>query len=71
MQKIVIKLEGDKRAKLYASSLDPCVFQLIEVDNEDNKTGEVPSCYAAVHVDDILLVCDVTRPSTSSPSVFL
>ncbi|OLP81844.1 Copia protein [Symbiodinium microadriaticum] len=57
-QEMVIKLGDDKRAKFYASPLDPCVFQLIEVDNEDNNTGEAPSCYAVVHVDDILLVCD-------------
>ncbi|CAE7388702.1 RE2, partial [Symbiodinium sp. KB8] len=58
VQEIVFKLDDGKRAKFYASPLDPCVFQLIEIDNEDNKTEQAPSCYAAVHVDDILLVCD-------------
>ncbi|CAE7843623.1 GIP, partial [Symbiodinium sp. KB8] len=58
VQEIVFKLDDGKRAKFYASPLDPCVFQLIEIDNEDNKTEQAPSCYAAVHVNDILLVCD-------------
>ena len=40
-QEMVIKLGDDKRAKFYASPLDPCVFQLIEVDNEDNNTEPV------------------------------
>ena len=53
-------------AKFSASPLDPCVFQLIQVRSDGEKfEGARPLCYAAVHVDDILLV----GPRTLSHSV--
>ncbi|OLQ05449.1 Copia protein [Symbiodinium microadriaticum] len=51
-----IKLENQKVAKFVNSPLDPCVFQLMELDSAGNvKEDTYPLCYAAVHVDDILL----------------
>ena len=51
-----IKLEDQKVAKFVNSPLDPCVFQLMELDSAGNvKEDTYPLCYAAVHVDDILL----------------
>ncbi|CAE7777314.1 RE2, partial [Symbiodinium necroappetens] len=56
IQRREIKLENQKVAKFVNSPLDPCVFQLMELDSAGNvKEDSYPLCYAAVHVDDILL----------------
>ncbi|CAE7813425.1 RE2, partial [Symbiodinium sp. KB8] len=58
IQELTIILHNDKKAKFYASALDPCVFQLVELDDEGTRGNGTPLCYAAVHVDDILLVAE-------------
>ena len=55
IQRQEIKLEGQTVARFVNSPLDPCVFQLMELDSAGNvKEDTHPPCYAAVHVDDIL-----------------
>ncbi|CAE7565416.1 RE1 [Symbiodinium sp. CCMP2592] len=56
IQNLTIDLPDNKKGKFFASPLDPCVFQLVELDAEGKRGTGPPLCYAAVHVDDILLV---------------
>ncbi|CAE7255000.1 RE2 [Symbiodinium sp. CCMP2592] len=56
IQEMTVDLPEGKKGKFFASPLDPCVFQLIELDEEGRRGDGRPICYAAVHVDDILLV---------------
>ncbi|CAE7610734.1 RE2 [Symbiodinium sp. CCMP2592] len=56
IQEMTIELPEGKKGKFFASPLDPCVFQLIELDEDGRRGDGRPICYAAVHVDDILLV---------------
>ncbi|CAE7643339.1 RE1 [Symbiodinium sp. CCMP2456] len=66
IQQQVINVGEGAQAKFFASPLDPCVFQLLLVGEHGKKLdGAKPLCYAAVHVDDILLV----GPRTLSRSV--
>ena len=58
IQELTIILGDNKEAKFYASALDPCVFQLVGLDDEGMRGSGAPLCYAAVHVDDILLVAE-------------
>ncbi|CAE6965701.1 RE1 [Symbiodinium sp. CCMP2592] len=55
IQELTIDLPDNKKGKFFASPLDPCVFQLIELDADGKRGTGPPLCYAAVHVDDILL----------------
>ncbi|CAE7394818.1 RE1 [Symbiodinium sp. CCMP2592] len=55
IQELTIDLPDNKKGKFFASPLDPCVFQLVELDDEGKRGPGKPLCYAAVHVDDILL----------------
>ncbi|CAE7234170.1 RE1 [Symbiodinium sp. CCMP2592] len=55
IQEMTIDLPDNKKGKFFASPLDPCVFQLIELDADGKRGTGPPLCYAAVHVDDILL----------------
>ena len=57
IQEKIFDIGDNRRAKFFTSALDPCVFQLVEINdsNGERKAGKKPLCYAAVHVDDILL----------------
>ena len=43
IQELTIILHNDKKAKFYASALDPCVFQLVELDDEGDAWEWNPS----------------------------
>ncbi|CAE7241874.1 GIP [Symbiodinium sp. KB8] len=55
IQALTLTMPCGMRAKFFESALDPCVYQLIQVNDEGVRGDGQPLCYAAVHVDDILL----------------
>ena len=61
---LTLTMPSGMRAKFFESALDPCVYQLIQVNDKGEREDGHPLCYAAVHVDDILLVGSKTTRDT-------